>query len=142
MPCPKCGREQVCIEAGTAIHWTCPMCSVPPASLTPGTMQCQKCKTIHTPHVPCPGPPAPACGQETESKPPCPRCKELEAEIARLNAQLLGSWRCSCCGELLESAADPAWRWNGTAWEHKCPGSDPQCGHQIARSFAAEGRNP
>lgn len=41
-------------------------------------------------------------------------------------------WRCSCCGEM-KDPADPRWRWNGEAWEHKC--GDPQAGYFPARYF-------
>jgi len=77
------------------------------------------------------------------------RVAELEARIERMrpvcelaalregagDAAMAGVWRCSCCGELHDDASDPAWRWNGNIWEHKCPGNSPQCGHQPARYF-------
>ena len=48
-----------------------------------------------------------------------------------------GCWRCSCCGEKKPDGwcADSAWRWNGEAWEHRCPGTHPQVGHNHCRLF-------
>ena len=35
--------------------------------------------------------------------------------------------KCSGCGEGLDSANDPRWRFNGSTWEHQC--GDPQAGY-------------
>lgn len=45
-----------------------------------------------------------------------------------------GTWRCSCCGET-NDPLDPAWRWTGEAWEHKCKALIAQGGYMPARRF-------
>jgi len=50
-------------------------------------------------------------------------------------------WVCSGCMEALEDGTvtpDPAWRWNGDAWEHRCQGAHPQVGHNLAVKVSAE----
>jgi len=44
-------------------------------------------------------------------------------------------WRCSGCGEMLDNPPGTAWRWNGKAWEHRCPERDPQAGYEPAKNF-------
>ena len=46
-------------------------------------------------------------------------------------------WRCSCCGEINDDVTTGAWRWNGFAWEHKCPTIDAQAGHQPCKRVDA-----
>ena len=38
---------------------------------------------------------------------------------------------CSCCDAPIDKT-DPAWRWNGICWEHKCPDNPPQSGYFAA----------
>lgn len=38
-------------------------------------------------------------------------------------------WRCTCCSAILTNELDPAWQWDGEAWQHRC---DPQYLHSIA----------
>lgn len=40
------------------------------------------------------------------------------------------NWVCDC-GARYDGG--PSWRWNGSAWEHKCPNTEPQCGYFVAR---------
>lgn len=49
-------------------------------------------------------------------------------------------WRCSSCNEIA-SGLDPAWRWNGNRWEHKCPTQKMPAheGHYAAKPPAAQG---
>lgn len=56
-----------------------------------------------------------------------------ELELSPLGRRFAGRWRCSACGaELPNAPGDSSWRWAGDRWEHKCPASDPQAGHQGA----------
>lgn len=43
-------------------------------------------------------------------------------------------WSCTNCGEKLydRQVSSSAWRWCGDIWEHKCPGTHPQIGHNPA----------
>lgn len=43
---------------------------------------------------------------------------------------------CSCCHSPYDFQ-DTGWRWNGAAWEHKCPENDPQAGYFVAEKVVA-----
>jgi len=84
----------------------------------------------------CPRPSARACAGERVTYGFDCQCEchrepiAAEADTAKDDPQL-GAWRCSQCGELRESWADPRWRWNGEQWEHQ----HEHLGHVAARKF-------
>jgi len=62
---------------------------------------------------------------------PCTPAPSLEQnEVYKIS----GMWRCLSCAETIPPL-DLSWRWNGSAWEHKCGHS--QQGHNAAQYFAA-----
>jgi hypothetical protein len=57
----------------------------------------------------------------------CPFCGgDAEGDCCRMWASIVGV-TCSHCKAKI--SVNPAWRWNGREWEHRCPGAHAQAGH-------------
>lgn len=129
--CAKCGHQHVTGLGGICVGCPCPESFAPPPSsksLPEGRSQPAVPEKDHE----CgkqPGECEATCGSALKDgvAPAWAACV-CDQEEGDSECPVHGADECGAC-RAKWTAIDPSWRWNGRAWEHKCPGLHPQAGH-------------